>query len=353
MGHPHPPRRAEGRRPAAVDQGHDGEADARRPREARRDPAGRRASSRRRSSRRRARSSRRSCKAEGQKQAAILAAEGQAKAIETVFKAIHDGNPDPQLLAYQYLQVLPQIAQGDANKVWVIPSELTRALGGISRAHAPPSGGRRRYNVRDAAADGPCSSRPAQRLLNSSSSSAALVVSALVVRHFAARGLAAAPRERLARRAGRASIMLAAYAAKAWGWQRLFRRGQRPAVLTLAAAGGAASVGGIALPGRCDDVIRVAVVRRCRRRRASIERGRALALRARAARQRGAGAARVGRVGVRGRRAAGSQRAGRRRGRGRAGRGASSSSCRGSRGIGVLCALPARRLGRRQRCLAA
>ena len=71
-------------------------------------------------------------KAEGQRQAAILAAEGQAKAIGTVFKAIHDGNPDPQLLAYEYLQVLPQIAQGDANKVWVIPSELTKALGGIS-----------------------------------------------------------------------------------------------------------------------------------------------------------------------------------------------------------------------------
>jgi regulator of protease activity HflC (stomatin/prohibitin superfamily) len=71
-------------------------------------------------------------KAEGQREAAILAAEGQAKAIATVFKAIHDGNPDPQLLAYEYLQVLPQIAQGDANKVWVIPSELTKALGGIS-----------------------------------------------------------------------------------------------------------------------------------------------------------------------------------------------------------------------------
>ena len=64
--------------------------------------------------------------------------------------------------------------------------------------------------------------------------------------------------------------MLGAYAAKAWGWQRLFRQEQRPAVLTLAAAGGAASVGGIALPGRCDEVIRVAVVRRCRRRRASL-----------------------------------------------------------------------------------
>src|SRR5215467_412875 len=79
-------------------------------------------------------------KAEGQKQAAILAAEGQSKAIETVFEAIHEGKPDPQLLAYQYLQVLPQIAQGDANKVWVIPSELTRALGGLSERLLPPSG---------------------------------------------------------------------------------------------------------------------------------------------------------------------------------------------------------------------
>jgi regulator of protease activity HflC (stomatin/prohibitin superfamily) len=77
-------------------------------------------------------------KAEGQKQAAILAAEGQSKAIETVFKAIHEGKPDPQLLAYQYLQVLPQIAQGDANKVWVIPSELTRALGGVADRILPP-----------------------------------------------------------------------------------------------------------------------------------------------------------------------------------------------------------------------
>jgi regulator of protease activity HflC (stomatin/prohibitin superfamily) len=79
-------------------------------------------------------------RAEGQKQAAILAAEGQSKAIKTVFEAIHEGKPDPQLLAYQYLQVLPQIAQGDANKVWVIPSELTRALGGLSERLLPPSG---------------------------------------------------------------------------------------------------------------------------------------------------------------------------------------------------------------------
>jgi regulator of protease activity HflC (stomatin/prohibitin superfamily) len=78
-------------------------------------------------------------KAEGQKQAAILAAQGQSEAITTVFKAIHDGKPDAELLAYQYLQVLPQIAQGDANKVWVIPSELTRALGGLSDRLLPPA----------------------------------------------------------------------------------------------------------------------------------------------------------------------------------------------------------------------
>jgi regulator of protease activity HflC (stomatin/prohibitin superfamily) len=79
-------------------------------------------------------------KAEGASRAAVLAAEGQAKAIQTVFEAIHEGNPDPQLLAYQYLQVLPQIAQGDSNKVWIIPSELTKALGGISEKMLPSSG---------------------------------------------------------------------------------------------------------------------------------------------------------------------------------------------------------------------
>ncbi len=73
-------------------------------------------------------------RAEGQKQAAILKAEGQAKAIDTVFRAIHEGDPDPKLLAYQYLQVLPQIAQGESNKVWIIPSEVTQALGQLTQA---------------------------------------------------------------------------------------------------------------------------------------------------------------------------------------------------------------------------
>src|SRR6478736_997964 len=66
--------------------------------------------------------------AEGAKQSQILESEGQAKAIATVFDAIHNGDPDPKLLAYQYLTMLPQIAQGDSNKVWVIPSEFTGAM---------------------------------------------------------------------------------------------------------------------------------------------------------------------------------------------------------------------------------
>jgi regulator of protease activity HflC (stomatin/prohibitin superfamily) len=73
-------------------------------------------------------------RAEGQRQATMLQAEGQAKAIETVFGAIHEGKPDAELLAYQYLQVLPQIAQGESNKVWIIPSELQQAVGRVAGA---------------------------------------------------------------------------------------------------------------------------------------------------------------------------------------------------------------------------
>lgn len=73
-------------------------------------------------------------RAEGQRAAAILAAEGQARAIDQVFQAVHRNDPDPKVLAYQYLQMLPQLAQGDSNTFWVIPSELTAALNGVSRA---------------------------------------------------------------------------------------------------------------------------------------------------------------------------------------------------------------------------
>src|SRR6184192_3918440 len=76
-------------------------------------------------------------RAQGQREAMILQAEGQAKAIDTVFKAIHEGDPDPKLLAYQYLQMLPQIAQGESNKMWIIPTEFTQALGNIAGRLGP------------------------------------------------------------------------------------------------------------------------------------------------------------------------------------------------------------------------
>src|ERR1700756_1273357 len=72
--------------------------------------------------------------AEGARQAAILRAEGEAKAIDAVFTAIHEGKPDRELLSYEYLKMLPQLAEGDANKVFVVPSEFAEAFGGIGEA---------------------------------------------------------------------------------------------------------------------------------------------------------------------------------------------------------------------------
>src|ERR1039457_6881618 len=80
-------------------------------------------------------------RAEGDKQSAILRAEGQAQAVGTVFQAIHDGDPDPKLLAYQYVQALPQIAQGPGSSVWMIPNEVTTALKTLSSAFDPTGGG--------------------------------------------------------------------------------------------------------------------------------------------------------------------------------------------------------------------
>ncbi|MGO1182027.1 MAG: SPFH domain-containing protein [Micrococcaceae bacterium] len=101
--------------------------------------------------------------AEGSRQAAILAAEGdaqaqilranaEAEAITSVFEAIHDGRPDPDLLAYQYLQTLPKLAEGDSNKLWIIPSEFTDAL---TRMGSAFSGGENPLDtLRDAASGG-------------------------------------------------------------------------------------------------------------------------------------------------------------------------------------------------------
>ena len=73
-------------------------------------------------------------RAQADREAAILRAQGEGQAIQTVFQAIHDGQPDQSLLAYQYLQMMPKIAEGSANKVWVVPSEITKALEGLGSA---------------------------------------------------------------------------------------------------------------------------------------------------------------------------------------------------------------------------
>jgi regulator of protease activity HflC (stomatin/prohibitin superfamily) len=73
-------------------------------------------------------------RAQADRQAQMLRAEGEAQAISTVFGAIHAGQPDQALLAYQYMQMLPSLAKGDANKVWIVPSELNKALEGLGSA---------------------------------------------------------------------------------------------------------------------------------------------------------------------------------------------------------------------------
>jgi regulator of protease activity HflC (stomatin/prohibitin superfamily) len=91
-------------------------------------------------------------KAEGEKQAAVLQAEGdaqalvtvqqaQAKAIELVFGALHASQPNPEILKYLYLQTLPKMAEGAANKVFVVPSELDNiaSLGATFGAAAQPT----------------------------------------------------------------------------------------------------------------------------------------------------------------------------------------------------------------------
>ena len=80
-------------------------------------------------------------KAEGAAQAKVLESQGQARAIQQVFDAIHRGKPDQELLAYQYLQILPQLAQGSSNKMWVVPGEFTEALRGFASAFGQGGGG--------------------------------------------------------------------------------------------------------------------------------------------------------------------------------------------------------------------
>ena len=84
-------------------------------------------------------------KAEGAKQSAVLTAEGEAtaaviradaeaKAVHTIYAALHAADPSPAALAHRYLETLPDLAQGEANKVWILPSELTGAIGTLKQA---------------------------------------------------------------------------------------------------------------------------------------------------------------------------------------------------------------------------
>jgi len=94
-------------------------------------------------------------RAEGNRSAQILQAEGQSRAIDEVFQSVHRNDPDPKLLAYQYLQMLPQLAQGAGSTFWVIPSEVTSALQGVSRAFTealPKSSATRETSSEDLAA---------------------------------------------------------------------------------------------------------------------------------------------------------------------------------------------------------
>lgn len=95
-------------------------------------------------------------RAQGDRAAKYLEAQGQAKAIEKVFGAIKAGKPTPELLAYQYMQTLPQMAQGDANKVWMIPSDFGDALKGFAKTlGAPGEDGVFRYEPNESAGNEP------------------------------------------------------------------------------------------------------------------------------------------------------------------------------------------------------
>ncbi|WP_105565177.1 SPFH domain-containing protein [Microbacterium halophytorum] len=109
-------------------------------------------------------------KADGDKQAQVLRAQGESEAIQTVFGAIHAGAPDDKLLSYQYLQTLPKIAEGEASKLWIIPSEMTEALKSIATGFGPggPAGGA-----------GPVPPRPAPPVVPGSSSAAEAAAAAV------------------------------------------------------------------------------------------------------------------------------------------------------------------------------
>jgi len=67
-------------------------------------------------------------RAEGERAGMFLRAQGEARAIQKVNAAIRAAQITPEVLAYQYLEKLPKIAEGSANKVWVVPSQFGDSL---------------------------------------------------------------------------------------------------------------------------------------------------------------------------------------------------------------------------------
>lgn len=76
-------------------------------------------------------------RAEGAAQAVVIKAKAEAEAVQRVFSAVHEANPDEKVLSYLYLQQLPEIANGTASKIWIIPAELSAAANLISKGFKP------------------------------------------------------------------------------------------------------------------------------------------------------------------------------------------------------------------------
>jgi hypothetical protein len=122
-------------------------------------------------------------RAQADRESKILQAQGEGQAIQTVFQAIHDGRPDQSLLAYQYLQMMPKIAAGDANKVWIVPSEIGKALEGLgstmnSLQGIPDNvdGPRKRVDMGSASAD--LAAEEAERTLQNTHNEVAAAIAA-------------------------------------------------------------------------------------------------------------------------------------------------------------------------------
>ena len=67
-------------------------------------------------------------RADGAAKARVISAEAEAVAVMRIYEGLRTADPQPNELAHRYLQALPEVARGDANKVWIIPAELTSAL---------------------------------------------------------------------------------------------------------------------------------------------------------------------------------------------------------------------------------